>query len=61
MVVILLLLLLLQIESNLGITLDNETTPMLPPYLPPTMIFLPWVVKVLYTGYVYNNDDVSHD
>ena len=52
MVVIFLLLLLLQIESNLGITLDNETTPILPPYLPPTMVFLPWVVKVLHTEYV---------
>ena len=37
-----------QIESNLGISLDNKVTPTLPQYMPPLQVFLPWVIKVIY-------------
>lgn len=37
---------LVKIEENLGISVDSVTTPTLPPYMPPLMLMVPWVVKV---------------
>ena len=35
-----------QIEANLGISLDNQSPPVLPEYMPPMMLLVPWVLKV---------------
>lgn len=34
-----------QLDANLGVSTDNQTTPPLPKYLPPVLIFLPWVLS----------------
>ena len=34
-----------QLDANLGVSTDNQTTPPLPPYLPPLLFFLPWVLR----------------
>lgn len=35
----------MQLDANLGVSTDNQTTPPLPMYLPPVLIFLPWVLR----------------
>lgn len=34
-----------QLDANLGVSTDNQTTPPLPTYLPPMLVFLPWVLR----------------
>ena len=42
-----------QLDANLGVSTDNQTTPPLPPYLPPLLFFLPWVLKACTLGQEY--------
>ena len=37
---------LLQIEANLGISMDSYSTPPLPEFMPPMFLIAPWVFKV---------------
>ena len=37
---------LAKIRDNLGITLDNQTTPPPPEYIPPLRMLSPWLFKV---------------
>ena len=37
--------LFLQLDANLGVSTDNQTTPPLPTYQPPLLVFLPWVLQ----------------
>ncbi len=36
----------LQIEANSGISLDHQSTPPLPEFMPPLLLVAPWVLKV---------------
>lgn len=35
-----------QIEENSGVSLDSQSTLLLPEFMPPMMLIFPWVAKV---------------